>query len=99
MPGLHAFTGSDFTTSFYRKGKVKPLEVLEKDQDGTLIEFFCKLSSKEDPDQSKAEEFICSLYGIKGLKNVNEARHTKLCQMTGKVDKVCTCRLIFTHLL
>jgi len=26
IPGLHAFTGSDFTTAFYRKGKVKTLE-------------------------------------------------------------------------
>ena len=30
MPGHHAFTGSDFTTAFYRKGKIKPLEVLER---------------------------------------------------------------------
>ena len=31
MPGLHAFTGSDFPTAFYMKGKIKPLEVLEND--------------------------------------------------------------------
>ena len=24
MPGLPAFTGSDFTTAFYMKGKIKP---------------------------------------------------------------------------
>ena len=89
IPGLHAFTGSDFTTAFYRKGKIKPLEVLEKDTEGTLIQFFSRLVSVDQPDQSKAEEFICSLYGMKGyVKDVNEARHVKLCQMTGKMDKV-----------
>ena len=40
MPGLHAFTGSDVTSSFYRKGKVKPYELLEKDNEGTHIQFF-----------------------------------------------------------
>ncbi|KAK4318061.1 hypothetical protein Pmani_010908 [Petrolisthes manimaculis] len=29
--GYHAFTGCDFTSSFYRKGKLKPLEIIEKD--------------------------------------------------------------------
>ena len=28
QPGLHAFTGCDFTSAFYRKGKVKPFEIL-----------------------------------------------------------------------
>ena len=89
MPGLHAFTGCDFTTAFYRKGKVKPLEVLQKDTTGTLIQFFSKLSSEDEPDQSKAEEFICSLYGMKGdVKDVNEARYIKLHQMTGKMNQV-----------
>ena len=76
MPGLHAFTGYDFTSAFYRNGKIKPLEVLKRGTEGTLIHFFrrsanlflkiSKLVSKDQPDQSKAEEFICSLYGMKG---------------------------------
>ena len=89
MPGLHAFTGSDFTTAFYMKGKIKPREVLENDTEGTLILFFSRIVSEDQPDQSKVEEFTCSLYGIKGyVKDVNEARHVKLCQMTVKMDKV-----------
>ena len=35
MPGLHTLTVCDFTT-FYRKGKVRPLEVLQKDTAGTF---------------------------------------------------------------
>ena len=92
MPELHAFTGCDFTTAFYRKGKVKALDILQKDTAGTFIQFFNQLSSEIDPDQSKAEEFICSLYGLKGdVKDVNEARYAKLLQMTGRIkDQVNT---------
>lgn len=53
-------------------------------QKGTLIR-----SCQDDPDQRKAEEFLCSLYGMKGaVKEINEARYAKLCQMTGKINKV-----------
>lgn len=88
MPGFHAFTGCDFTASFYRKGKAKPFEILEKDKNGTFIEFFVKLTSREEPDQTVSEGFLCSVYGMKGMTDINEARHIKLCQMTGKVDEV-----------
>ena len=89
MPGPYAFTDSDFTTAFYRKGKIKPLEVIEKDTEGTLIQLFSRIVSEDQPDQSKAEEFTCSLYGMKGyVKDANEARPVKLCHMTVKMDKV-----------
>ena len=70
MPGLHAFTGSDFTTAFYRKGKIKPREVLGKDTERTLIQFFSRLVSEGQPDQSKADwengqgTSIPMLYGV-----------------------------------
>jgi hypothetical protein len=89
MPGLHAFTGSDCTTAFYKKGKIKSLAILEKDNERKFINFFRGLTSERQPDQSRAEEFICSLYGMKGdIREVNEARLEKICQMTGKMDKV-----------
>ena len=89
IPGLHAFTDSDFTTAFYRKGKIKPQEVLEKDTEGPIFQFFTRLASEDQPDQSKSEEFICSLYYMNGyVKNVNEASHVQLCKMTWKMDKV-----------
>ena len=53
LPGLHAFTGSDFTTAFYMKGKIKPQEVLENDTEGTLIQFFSRIVSEDQPNQSK----------------------------------------------
>ena len=36
MPGIHAFTGFDFSTAFYMKGKIKPREVLVKGTEGHL---------------------------------------------------------------
>ena len=89
MPGLHAFTGSDCTTTFYKKGKLKSLTILEKDKERKFIKFFRGLTCERQLDQSTAEEFICSLYGMKGdIREVNEARLDKICQMTGKMDKV-----------
>ena len=88
MPGLHAFTGCDFTAAFYRKGKIKPYEILENDTDGALIKFFCNMSSREEPSLQIAEEYVCALYGMKSVKDVNEARYMKLVQMTGKISKV-----------
>ena len=32
LPGYNAFTRSDYTASFNRKGKVKPFELLEKNE-------------------------------------------------------------------
>lgn len=32
LPAFHAFTGCDYTAAFYRKGKVKPFEILEKNE-------------------------------------------------------------------
>lgn len=87
MPSLHAFTGCDFTAAFYRKGKTKSYEILEKDNDGTLIKFFYNMSSREEPNRQIAE-YVCSLYGVKGIQDVNEARYIKLVQMTGKINKV-----------
>ena len=90
QPGLRAFTGCDFTSAFYRKGKVKPFEILAEDVKGDFIEFFKRLTSVDEPDEEKAADFVCTLYGFKNLHNVDEARHAKLLQMTGKIKEVNT---------
>ena len=37
-------------------------------------------------DMNVASEFVCELYGLGKVTDVNEARHKKLLQMTGKID-------------
>ena len=50
---------------------------------------FISMGQKESAvDMTVASEFVCELYGLGKAKDVNEARHKKLLQMTGKIDKV-----------
>jgi len=88
MPGFHAFTGCDVISAFYRKGKIKPFEILQRDEGGEFVRFFGKLSSiNEDPDTETAERFTSLLYGV-NTTDINEARLVKLQQLTGKMNQV-----------
>ncbi|KAJ8023702.1 hypothetical protein HOLleu_36213 [Holothuria leucospilota] len=88
LPGYYAFTGCDFTAGFYRKGKVKPLEIVEKDDTGKFVNFFISLGDLlSDGDFDAASEYVCSMYGQIKVKDVDEARYRKLIAMTGKVDQ------------
>lgn len=93
LPGLHAFSGCDYTAAFHRKGKIRPYQVLENDNDGNLIEFFCSMSSKGELDVKMAEVYVNSLYGMENYQDVNQARFNRVVQMTGKIDKVGKCHL------
>ena len=53
MPGLYAFTGSDTTSAFSRKGKVKPLRLIEKNQGH--CETLKRIGNSFDIDQSLIE--------------------------------------------
>ena len=37
LPGLHAFTGTDYNSAFYRKGKNIPFQILENDSKDNSI--------------------------------------------------------------
>ena len=69
------FTGSDYTASFSRRGKIRPLKLLEKNQ--KVMEFFSKLGERENIERDQhvnAENFVCEMYGQKKLFSVDEAR-------------------------
>ncbi|XP_030837116.1 uncharacterized protein LOC105437992 [Strongylocentrotus purpuratus] len=89
LPGFHAFTGSDFNSAFYRKGKTKPLEIMQKDKTGNYVDLFISMGKAQDEsiDLDVASEFVCRMYGQHKTGDVNEARYIKLMQMTGKVDE------------
>ena len=79
FPGFHAFTGSDYTASFSRKGKVRPPALLEKNQNA--IEMFSKLGDEEvsnDEQCADAQKLVRSMYGQKKLSFVAEARLEKV---------------------
>ena len=69
--GLHALTGCDFTSCFFRKGKVKLFQRLVADPDHTRA--LISLSS-DDVDVPGITTFVCSLYGF-GTSDINEARY------------------------
>ena len=75
LPGFHAFTRSDYRASFSRKGNVRQLALLEKNQNA--IEMFSKFGDEEvinDKQWADAEKLICSMYGQNKLSSVVEAR-------------------------
>ena len=72
---LHTLIGCDYTASFSRKGKVRPLKNLEKNE--TAQEIFGCLGDVEEINESMlnvCEEFVCQFYNGKKVKLVNKLR-------------------------
>ncbi|KAG1673321.1 Multidrug resistance-associated protein 4 [Nymphon striatum] len=62
--GFHAFTGNDYNSSFFRKGKAACWKVLEKDE--KFVSTFTALGSDWNLAETvieDLEEFVCLLYG------------------------------------
>ena len=75
LPGYHAFTGCDYTASFCRRGKVKPLKILEKNE--KYQQMFYDVGVRPIlPDAMVAlfSEWTCKMYGRKKCNNVDDAR-------------------------
>ena len=76
LPGYHALTGCDYTSSFFGKGKLSPLKKAEKSP--LHLEGLGKLGEKTifTDDDGLVEKYVCSIYGQEVLSSVNEARLT-----------------------
>jgi hypothetical protein len=59
--GLHAFTGCDSTSSFMKKGKIRPLKLMKNDS--KFLDVFKSLGTSKDV--SNADEKIFELFTIK----------------------------------
>ena len=59
--GLHALTGCDFTSCFFRKGKVKPFQQMETDASHVMA---LQSLTSEEVDIEAVTSFVCSLYGF-----------------------------------
>lgn len=76
LPALHAFTGSDYTSSFARKGKLKPVKILQKNEEfQTTFSTFGESEILTDNQIAVAEHFVCTLYGKPKQRNINKARY------------------------
>ena len=74
LVGFHAFTGNDYVSSFFKKGKALCWKVLQQNE--RFVRTFNLLGSSwemEESTISDLEEYVCLLYGCR-QKKVNEAR-------------------------
>jgi hypothetical protein len=78
LPALHALTGSDYTPSFLRKGKIKSFSIL-KGNEKYLLELLFLLGKSEiiEKDILEAvESLICKSYFSKSnFTSVNDLRY------------------------
>ena len=84
--GIHSFTGCDTISSFSGKGKVKPLQLMLKNQ--SCIEFFASFGEKSELSDDHFEivqKFVCELYGHKE-ENTNIVRYKLYAAKQGKLD-------------
>lgn len=82
---FHAITGCDFTSCFYRKGKAKPFEYLESSDD--FVQALRSMNSLSEVDVQSVTEYVCRLYGFKGISDINKARYQAFLKMTGGEKK------------
>ena len=91
--GFHAYTGNDYVSSFFRKGKDTCFKVLEKSS--KFQRAFSRLGEDwqlSDELFSKVEEFVCYLYGSR-LKDINLLRfnmYTKKYIKENKIIDMCS---------
>ena len=61
--GMHALTGYDFTSCFFRKGKLKPFQRIVADISDRHVTASRSLASVE-VDMPGVISFVCSMYGF-----------------------------------
>ena len=74
---FHAFTGNDYISSFFRRGKEKSWKIVEKYS--RFMTMFASLGDTWDLSEESIvllEEFVCYLYGGKG-QSVDALRYKK----------------------
>ena len=73
LPGFHAFTGCDYTPSFVCKGKLRPFNLLLKNE--CAQEALAKLGESEIIDEGcikGVEKFACCMYGNKAVNSIDD---------------------------
>ena len=73
--GMHAFSGNDYVSSFFRKGKLAVWKTVTKNN--AFVELFSSLGTEVTVSEElvrRLEWFVCSLYGYPRIQSVNEAR-------------------------
>jgi len=87
LAGVHAFSGNDYVSSFFRKGKKRFWDVLTKHE--TFVQTFANLGlfgHVMEETKQELEEFVCLIYGDSTCKRVVKLR-TKILNQKFKKQK------------
>ena len=95
--GFHAFTGNDYISSFFRKGKKMCWNIMKKDP--SFINAFNRLGENWDIEQDDAilstiEKYVCYLYSQKKEDSVNVVRYNLFDKKYDKEKKVIDMSLL-----
>lgn len=80
LPGFHAITGCDYNPAFFKKGKQRPFSILKKNKEyQQAFLTFGTLNLIDDVDEEErvfniVQRFICDVYNVPGVMDVNAAR-------------------------
>ena len=87
--GLHAFTGNDYTASFYHKAKKTPFNLLMNKKSSEWIQAFASMGRTGPVNHEVIESFVCAMYNpaSRSEKNVNIIRRNKLFKLAGEPEK------------
>lgn len=93
--GLHAFSGNDYVSGFFRKGKIAFWKAMIRKEE--FINLFTELgSSFQMPENllSGLEKFVCALYGDQKISSVNALRHKIFVRKFEKEKKIVDLSLL-----
>lgn len=91
--GFHAFTGCDSVSSFTRKGKIRPWQIMLKDCE--IMDAYGQLGLWDDLSPNIAniiEGHVCQMYGSKQqIKDINQVRYTKFLESYSPKSSLIDC--------
>ena len=93
--GVHAISGNDYVSSFFRKGKAAFWKAMLKRPE--YIRLFVELGSCLDVSDELAqglEKFVCALYGNLRITSVNNLRHKMFMSKFDKEKKITDLSLL-----
>ena len=92
--GFHAFTGNDYISSFFRKGKTACWKIVEKNS--KFVEVFASLGCSwnlQDNVFNSLEEYVCYLYGFR-KKDINYVRYELFQRTYSRNNKIIDLSLL-----
>ena len=78
LPGFHAFTGCDTTSSFARRGKSSAFKLIASGEVLAMTNLGSTLQP-EDHLLSSCEKFVCRMYGKDSFSAANDLRYHLFC--------------------